>query len=141
MPRVKLELPGVFEFSTNIPVRITDINYGGHLGNDSLLSFIHEARLQFLNSKGFSEMDAGGVGIILTDVVIIYKSESFFGDILNIEVTAGDFNKYGCDIYYRINNKKNNKEAARAKTGIVFYDYKKKKITSTPETFLRKMKH
>ena len=49
MERIKLNLPEQFLFSTNIAVRITDINYGGHVGNDSFLSLIHEARQQFLN--------------------------------------------------------------------------------------------
>ncbi|MCU0364969.1 MAG: hypothetical protein MUE93_04775 [Ignavibacteriaceae bacterium] len=40
MPRIKIETPDKFIFSTEIPIRITDINYGGHLGNDSLLSII-----------------------------------------------------------------------------------------------------
>ena len=37
MPRIKLELHEILIYSTEIPVRITDINYGGHLGNDSIL--------------------------------------------------------------------------------------------------------
>ena len=49
MPRIKLELPEKLVFSTEIPVRITDINYGGHLGNDSILSIVQEARVRFLN--------------------------------------------------------------------------------------------
>ncbi len=44
MPRVELELPERFQFVTEIPLRITDINYGGHLGNDALLSLLHEAQ-------------------------------------------------------------------------------------------------
>ena len=48
MPRVKVALPATFPFRTEIPVRITDLNYGGHLGNDALLGLLHEARVHFL---------------------------------------------------------------------------------------------
>jgi len=46
MARIKIEIPDKFIYKTEIPIRITDINYGGHLGNDSLLSIIHEARVR-----------------------------------------------------------------------------------------------
>ena len=37
MGRVKLELPETFSFSTELTVRVTDLNYGGHLGNADTL--------------------------------------------------------------------------------------------------------
>ncbi|OQX22988.1 MAG: thioesterase [Desulfobacteraceae bacterium IS3] len=135
MARVKLNLPEHFEFSTEIPVRISDINYGGHLGNDAVLSLIHEARLRFFKKYGFTELDIAGVGLVLTDAVIVYKSEGFHGDILQIEVTRDDFNKYGCDFFYRLTNKDTGNEIAVAKTGIVFFDREKKKVAEVPEKF------
>ena len=102
MGRVKLKLPEKFNFDTEIKIRITDINYGGHLGNDSTLSLIHEARVRFLNSYGYSEADIEGVGLIMSDTVIVYKSEGFYGDILKISVTVDDFNPHGCDILFKI---------------------------------------
>jgi acyl-CoA thioester hydrolase len=45
MPRVKIELPESWTFRTDIPIRITDINYGNHMGNDSFLGILHEARM------------------------------------------------------------------------------------------------
>ena len=74
MARIELNLPENFSFSTDVRVRVSDINYGNHLGNDALLSLVHEARLQFLQSRGFSELDIDGCGLILTDAVIVYKS-------------------------------------------------------------------
>ncbi len=56
MSRIKIEMPEKFIYKTEIPVRITDINYGGHLGNDSLLSIIHEARVRFLKHLEYSEV-------------------------------------------------------------------------------------
>ena len=57
MARIKIELPEKFIFSTEIPLRISDINYGGHLGNDAVLSIAHEARIRFFNKHGFKEID------------------------------------------------------------------------------------
>jgi len=134
--RIELNLPDDFSFSTDVRVRISDINYGNHLGNDALLSLVHEARLQFLQSRGFSELDIDGCGLILTDAVILYKSQGFHGDLLTILAAVGDFNKYGCDFFFKIIQKNSGKELARAKTGIVFFDYNRQKMASVPAAFL-----
>ena len=82
-------------------------------------------------------MDCCGSGIIMTDSVIEYKSEGFYGDVLIAEVTVLDIDKMGFDFYYRLTNKNNLKEIARAKTGISFYDYSKKKRMPVPEKFFQ----
>ncbi len=135
MNRIKLEMPEKFEFSTKIPVRITDINYGNHLGNDSLLSLIHEARVQYLAYINLSELDAGGSGIIMVDSVIIYKAEILYGDVITFDISVDDITSSGCDFYYRITSEKTSKVAALAKTGIVFYDYQARKISPVPSVF------
>ncbi len=135
MARVKLDLPKEFLFSTEVHVRIGDINYGGHLGNDAVLAFVHEARIRFLKAYGYSEADIEGVGIIMTDAVVVYKSEGFCGDRLLIEVVVQDFTRTGCDFLFRLTNKETGKEIARAKTGIVFFDYASRKVVAVPPRF------
>lgn len=138
MARIKIELPGSFVFSTTIPVRITDINYGGHLGNDALLSIVHEARLQFLTESGYSEIDIEGRSIIMADAAVVYKSEAFYGDTLRVEVAVVNFGRVNCDIVYRVSNDRTGKEIARVKTGIVFFDYEVRKPVAIPEGFREK---
>lgn len=135
MARVKIELPEKFIFKTEIVIRVSDLNYGAHLGNDSILTICHEARLRFLKHFGYSELDIEGSGIIMTDAAIQYKAEGFYGDELIIEIAVMDFTKKSCDFVYRFTNKKTQKLIALAKTGIVFYDYKNKKVVSTPIQF------
>ena len=136
MARIKLELPMKLIFSTEIPLRITDINYGGHLGNDSILSIVHESRVQFLDKYNYTEKDIEGLGIIMTDCAIVYKSESFYGDVLEIKIGLKDFFKFGCDIYYQLLNKETIKDVAIVKTGIMFFDYVLRKRARVPENFL-----
>jgi acyl-CoA thioesterase FadM len=135
MARVKIELPKEFIFKTEIPIRINDINYGGHLGNDAVLSIAHEARLRFLKQHNFTEMNAGGAGIIMVDAVVQYKNEGFYGDIILIEIAVTDITGVGCDFVYRCTNKNTGTVIAIVKTGIVFFDYDKKKVVSVPERF------
>jgi acyl-CoA thioesterase FadM len=138
MPRTKLKLPDPFQFSTEMIVRVGDVNYGGHLGNEKVLAFMHEARARYLNHSGFTEMDVEGRGTIQTETIIIYKSEAFHGDKLRIDLTPADFHQYGCDFYYRLTNAKTGTEVARGKTGLVFFNYEERKIAEVPPKFLEK---
>jgi acyl-CoA thioesterase FadM len=139
MPRVKLDVPETFPFRTEMPVRITDVNYGGHLGNDALLSLLHEARVRYLRSLGWSEMDIAGASIIMTDAVIVYRNEAFQGDVLRIEVAVKDLQATSCDVVYRVTTIASGAEIARAKTGIAFFDYGKRRIVPMPEAFRRQV--
>jgi len=137
MARIKIELPEAFPFSCQIPVRITDINYGGHAGNDTVLSIIHEARMQFLQSLGYSEMKFAGVGMIMADVAIEFKNELFYGDIIIASVVAGEISRIGFDLLYKLQTLRPADSdrkvlVAAAKTGMICYDYEKKKIVSVP---------
>jgi acyl-CoA thioesterase FadM len=133
MARVKVALPDAFPFATEIPVRITDLNYGGHLGNDALLALLHEARVQFLRSLGLaSDYDpVSKLGLIMVDVAIEYKGEAFYGDVLRFDMAAADANKYGFDVVYHVQNQAG-KEIARAKTGMLCFDYNVRKLRLLP---------
>ncbi len=135
MQRIKINLPDKFIFSTEISVRVYDVNFAGHLSNDSILSMVHEARIRFLKNFGFSEVDTAGAGIIMFDAALQYKSQAYHGDILTFDVTVDNFIKNGCDFLFRITNKESGKEVARAKTGIAFFDYSKNKIIPVPQKF------
>ena len=130
MARIRIELPAVFKFSASIPIRITDLNYGGHVGNDTILSIIHEARAQFLKSLGYSEKDFGGTGLIMADVVINFKSELFYGDVVNAAVSVVNISRASFDMVYLL--KKGEIVAAEAKTGMVCFDYNLKKVVAMP---------
>lgn len=135
MSRVRIELPERYLFTTEIAVRVSDINYGGHLGNDAVLSLAQEARMRFLRSHGWSEKDVGGVGIIMTDAVVVYRSEAFYGDVLTVDVAVADPETLGCDFLFRMVSNGSGKEVARVKTGVVFFDYGSRKPRPVPEEF------
>ncbi|MBP9104309.1 MAG: thioesterase family protein [Chitinophagaceae bacterium] len=141
MARIKIALPEQFSFSCQIAVRITDINYGGHVGNDTILTIVHEARMQFLNSLGFTEMNFGGIGMIMADAAIEFKNELFYGETVITSVVVTDISKIGFDLIYKLEKEKegNKKIIAIAKTGMICYDYSVKKITAIPEVALKKI--
>jgi acyl-CoA thioester hydrolase len=135
MARIRIHLPDFFPFTTLLPVRITDLNYGGHVGNDAILSLLHEARVQFLGHHGYSEFDLGGASLIMGDVAIEFKMEIFYGNSLRASIAAGEFTRVGFDLFYKLELDKEGGwlPAVYAKTGMVCYDYVAKKVIAVPE--------
>ena len=132
MARIKIQLPQQFDFSIDIPVRITDLNYGGHVGNDTILSLIHEARMKFLTGFGYTEIDFEGSSLIMSDVGIEFKAELFYGDMVTAYVAIKDFSRVGFDIYYKLVKNSEETIIALAKTAMICYDYQNKKVVSIP---------
>jgi len=140
MARVKLHMEdGAFRFRTELTVRITDINYGRHVGNDALLGLLHEARLRFLAHFGFSEEDIGGAGMLMSDVVLQYKAVAFRGDVLAVEMGLADMERRTFDILYRVTRPGDGAIIALAKTGMVAFDYATNRPVSLPDVFVEKM--
>ena len=131
MSRVKIKFPDEKPlFSCSISVRIGDINYGNHLGNDSVLSIIHEARMQLLKSWGGNELDIKNNSLIMADVMFSYRGEAFYGDKLNVDIYADDITDRSFDLLYHISAEQNGqvKDIAHAKTGMLCFDYNTRKI-------------
>lgn len=123
-----------FVFETKIDVHISYINYGDHLGNDSFVVLLHEARIRFLKSLGFTERDLGGYGLIVKRLVIEYQEQVYHGDVLTIKIGIGEISRASVRLVYTATNQ-DGKPVMDAETLIVFFDYEKNKIKKTPEFF------
>lgn len=141
MARIKLDLPAQFGFRAQIPVRIQDVNYGGHVGNDAILSILHEARIQYLASLGLREHDPDNTSLIMADVAIVYKGEGFHGDTFDVEVAPAELSPFGFELYYRISSRRGEavQQIAEAKTGMVCFDYRQRKLARLTEEWKQKM--
>lgn len=135
MARIHIELPEQFPFSTEIPLYLSHMNYGGHLDNALLLTVVSEARIRFFKSLGYTELEVEGVGIIVSDAALQYRSEAFHGEVMVVHMGAVDFGSRGCDLPWRMNELSSQREVARGKTGIVFFDYSARKVAHVPEKF------
>ncbi len=133
MARVRIDLPDHLPFRTEIEVRVTDLNYGNHLGNAALLGILHEARVRFLAAHGMAENDCGGKPLVMADAAISYRAEGFLGDRLAVEVGIADLSRVGCDMVYRVVRIGDDALIAEAKTGIVFLDPATRRPSAVPE--------
>jgi acyl-CoA thioesterase FadM len=135
MARMRLEYPERTLFTTELPVRITDLNYGNHLGHDRLVSLLHEARVRFFTARGFTERDVVGAAILLVDLAVTYHREVFYGQTLRVEVGLAGMASRGCDFAYRVTDRESGELVALARTGIVFVDPATRRVVSVPSAF------
>jgi acyl-CoA thioester hydrolase len=135
MARIKLIMPGNTITQINIPVRITDINYGNHLGNEAIVRIVHEARMAWLHGHGFTELDIAGTGLIMADLAVEFKAEGFYGDTIDVKIACGEKTKVGFELYYELTARRNSETIllALVKTGMVCYDYGNSKVAPIPE--------
>lgn len=138
MARIKIEIPNNSIGTYTIPVRIADINYGNHVGNDAFVSIMHEARMQWLKQYDYTELKIEGMGLIMSDLAVEFKSESFYGDVIEIKLSVAEISRVGFELYYQLFAKRNNEHIllANAKTGMICFDYDAKKVVAVPEKLL-----
>jgi acyl-CoA thioesterase FadM len=141
MQRVRIEEPAIYPFSTNITVRITDLNYGNHVGNDAFLALIHEARVQYMLWLGYKELEVEGFGLIMADAAINFKAELNYGDTVTIYVGVAGITAAGFDLVYKMTVAANGetKLAGLAKTGMVLFDYTARKPVALPAILKHKL--
>ena len=70
------------------------------------------------------------------DLAVEYKNESFYGDELTIALYVAEVSKVSFELYYSLSNQ-NDKIIAKAKTGMVCYNYQQKKIAEIPAELVK----
>lgn len=140
MPRIKLVEQGSYEFTCPVCVQPRDINYGGHLAHDSLVSLVAVARARMFFSLGFSELNLGDgrTGVLMADLAVNYRSEAFLFDELLVESHAGELTRTGFRLFHRVvrDGAARARLVALAETGLTCFDYKSKKIAAVPPEFI-----
>ncbi|MBN2545380.1 MAG: thioesterase family protein [Spirochaetes bacterium] len=139
MSKVKLKSLDKYEYEYKRILLVKDINYGGHLGNDALVTILHEARIDLFNKLGATEFDLGdnATSIIMADLIVNYTGEGFMLDEIKIMTHIDDISSASFRLFHKII--KQDKTLALAEVGIISYNYKDKQIVEIPEVFLNKI--
>lgn len=139
MPRISIDLPEQFAFTTDLSIYVGHINYGNHLDNAMLISLVSEAQMRFFAALGYPEGRIGGLVTLIADAAVQYRSEAFRGEVMAVSMAASDFNPKGCDLVWRMAEKSSGREVARGKTGIVFFELATRRLAAMPEEFRQRV--
>ena len=119
-------------------IRIGDINYGGHMGNEAALLLFQDARIRFLESIGFSEKYIGDkAGIILSEAHVYFRKEVFLHDELDADIAIAEVTTSSFELVYSIKRVTDTAEVLHGRTKLIAFDYERKKVTRLPEAFIR----
>ena len=124
------------DFATTLKVRVTDLNYGGHLANDKMLAYFHEARVHYLSALGVSEADIGdGAGLTQTEAYVHYKAELFLGEVVEIRIRVDEVGKARFRLHYAVWRPVDGVLAAEGYTVLAAFDYQRRRPTRLPPLF------
>lgn len=137
MARVKFALPNeTHVFNCELEIRVSDLNYGAHLGNDRVLTLCHEARIKWLAHHNLKEVNSDGTGLIMADAMIMFQGEGFLGDTLSIDVYCSEVTDRSFEVYYQLTRRSDQKQIARAKSALLFFNYEERKLMKASEQLL-----
>lgn len=134
MERVKLEFPAEAIIHRHpLAVRVTDMNYGRHLGHDALVSLLHEARIQAFAALGLSEWDMHGYPTLVADLAVQYQSEARWPDALIIATAVPEPQGKALTVYQRIYQAESEQIVATARVNQLLIDVASGRPIEVPE--------
>ena len=113
-----------FKFYHPIEVRYGDLDPQGHLNNARYLTYMEQARIQYIKHlgllKGDSFMD---MGVILADIHITFKAPVQFGQAVRVGVRVARLGRKSMDMLHVMEDAESGQELATGRAVLVAYDY------------------
>jgi acyl-CoA thioester hydrolase len=136
VPQNKIQLSFDVLFSCTLNVRVADLNYGNHLGNDRILSYFHEGRVLWLSHHNLSEQNVGGCGLIMTGANIQYLQQARLHQVITLTLGARELGKARFTLVYKLTDDKTGLTIAVGETYMGFFDYQHQKPVRAPASFI-----
>lgn len=123
--------------SQTFRVRYTETDQMGFAHHSHYLNYFEMARIEWLNSIGFSYAGLERQGIVMPVVSanINYKSPAYFDDLLRIKLSIEEMPKATIEINYTIINE-SEKEIANGSTTLAFLNNETKRPVRCPQSLL-----
>lgn len=123
-----------FNYFHPIEVRYGDLDPQGHLNNAKYLTYMEQARIQYLKHlglwKGGSFLD---IGIILAELWITFLTAIEFGSMVEVGVRVTRLGNKSLEMEYLIIDKYDQREYAKGSSVQVAYDYRERKSIVIPD--------
>ena len=91
--RIEIPTPESWLFTLEYPVLLADVNHT-HLAAVSVLPIATEVQMRLFRQLGFPEALSSdrlaGACYIMADAGLVFRSEAYYGDLLQVKVGLGD---------------------------------------------------
>lgn len=119
---------------TRYRVRFGDTDMLGHVNNSRYLSYLEDARLQFME-----DLELQQIPLILASVKADFRAQAFFKQHLVIDTTVRRIGNSSMDIYNRITDETTGQLIFEAVTTIVHFNYQLQKSEPIPDVIRDKL--
>jgi acyl-CoA thioester hydrolase len=128
-----------FRMTTALHVRFRDTDAMGHVNNAVYLTYLEQARVEYLK-RVMGLTKPADFGIIIARVEIDYRSPVEIDDELVIGARVTQIGGASFDMAYRIVERKTGRVVAEARTVQVSFDYKHNKVRKLPQDVADKVR-
>lgn len=127
-----------FNFYQPIEVRFGDLDPQGHLNNTKYLTFMEQARINYIKHlglwEGVSFMD---IGFILADVHISFKSSILFGQPVRVGARVSSIGNKSLRMEYQIEDAQTGDVLSTGSSVLVGYDHHRQETIPVPDEWRR----
>ncbi len=108
-----------------IPVRYGDLDPQGHVNNARLLTFIEQARMEYIHRLGLWDgQDFEALGLIVADVHVAYRAQICFGQTVRVHAWVSRMGNKSVRFEHRLEEAETGDLLATAEVVMVAYDYR-----------------
>lgn len=127
-----------FPFTHRETARFRDLDPMGHVNNAVYMTWIENARIEFLRRLGaFDDPDRSGMTMILARVELDFRAPLGFDDEIEIGVRTARLGTKSFDLEYVLRS--GEQVVAEAKTVLVAYDYESNRSREIPDEWRRRL--
>ena len=136
--------PKAFAFTTQCRVLYGDTDAGGVVYNANYLRYFEQGRTELMRAHVCSYKKIEELGLILpvTETFARYKAPAFYDDLLTIETSIYELNRYTCRFNYRVTRE----DPERSRPTLLVKGYtihaavtREGKLTRLPEDILARL--
>lgn len=129
-----------FHFFHPIEIRYGDLDPQGHVNNAKYLTYMEQARIQYIKHLGLWKSNSFiDVGIILAEVRVTYRLPIQFGTAIQVGVRVTRLGNKSMDMEYSLQDIATAQEMANGSSVLVAYDYRSQQTIPIPDHWRRQI--
>ncbi|MEI6291192.1 MAG: acyl-CoA thioesterase [Chloroflexota bacterium] len=131
-----------FHFEYPVEVRYGDLDPQGHVNNANFLTFLEQARINYIVELGlFQKSDSFmNIGIIIAEAKVTFLSPILFGTKVIVKLGVTRLGMKSMNMEYLMIDGMSGQVLARAETVLVTFDYQKNASILIPELWRNKIR-